>query len=238
MILGTDKQKLSKRRQAAAVGQFDEMGYLPHALVNYLVRLGWSHGDQETFTLQEMIDAFSTEALNKTAAVFDPAKLEWLNAHYIKTSGLPELVTRMQPFWARAGLDTSGKSQAWLEGVVKTLQERATTLVQLAASSRFYFDVELAYDEAATAKFLTPENREMLGELARRLEALADWNEAALEPLFKELAAERGAKLGAIIQPTRVAVTGSSASPGMYEVLALLGRELSLARLALAGKAV
>jgi glutamyl-tRNA synthetase len=232
MILGPDKVKLSKRHGAVSVMQYAEDGYLPHALVNYLVRLGWSHGDQEIFTIEEMVQAYSLEALNKTAAVFDVAKLDWLNAHYIKSSDPQELVTLLQPFWAKLGLDTSSKSPEWLATAVRSLQERSKTLVVMAESSRVYFAGAVEYDPAAVAKFLTVENRDMLKALKERLEKLSEWTEAALEPVFAELAAERGVKLGGIIQPTRVAVTGKTASAGMYEVLGLMGRDLSLERLA------
>jgi glutamyl-tRNA synthetase len=232
MILGPDKVKLSKRHGAVAVTQYEDEGFLPHALVNYLVRLGWSHGDQEIFTLQEMIDAFSTDALNKTAAVFDIQKLRWLNAHYIKSSSAGDLVPLMRKHWDNLGLDHAARPQPWLEFAVKTLQERAQTLVELAKGSRVYFDVKIDYDPAAVAKQLTPENRELLKELRGRLEALAGWDQAALEPVFKGFAEEKGLKLGGVIQPTRVAVTGSTASAGMYEVLELVGREASLRRMA------
>lgn len=232
MILGPDKVKLSKRHGAVSVMQYAEEGYLPHAVLNYLVRLGWSHGDQELFEPDEMIRVFDLDGLNKTAAVFDVAKLEWVNAHYMKAADPADLVKLMMPFWAKAGLPAEGRDAAWLQGVVRSLQERARTLVQMADASRFYFDVPVSYDEAALAKHLTPDNRAMLADLRTRLEGVSTWDEATLEPLFKEFATERGLKLGGVIQPTRVAVTGTAASPGMYEVLALLGRDLSLARMA------
>ncbi|MDB5097532.1 MAG: glutamyl-tRNA synthetase [Cyanobacteria bacterium RYN_339] len=232
MILGPDKVKLSKRHGAVAVTQYEDEGFLPHALVNYLVRLGWSHGDQEIFSLEEMVAAFSTDALNKTAAVFDVQKLSWLNAHYIKTSSPAELVPLLRRHWDTLGLDHASRPQAWLEYAVRTLQERATNLVELAKGSRVYFDVALTYDPAAVAKQLGPDNREMLGALRGRLEALPAWTAAVLEPVFKGFAEERGLKLGGVIQPVRVAVTGSTASAGMYDVLELVGRDASLRRMA------
>jgi glutamyl-tRNA synthetase len=231
MILGADKTRLSKRHGATSVMQYYEEGYLPEAMVNYLVRLGWSHGDQEIFTLQEMIDLFTVEGINKTASVFDNAKLEWLNAHYIKSLPVEQVVAQARPFWKKAGLPVDGVSDAWLAQLVNALKERSRTLVQLAESSQAYFPGVVAYDPEAQAKFLTPATKPVLEALRDRLQALPEWTDAALEPAFKALAEELGLKLGGLIQPTRVAVTGKTASPGMYEVLLLLGRELSLERL-------
>jgi glutamyl-tRNA synthetase len=233
MILGQDKTRLSKRHGATSVMQYDEDGYLSQAMVNYLVRLGWSHGDDELFTMQEMIDLFTVEGINKTASVFDNQKLEWVNAHYIKTIPTDELAKLARPFWEKAGLPLDGKSDAWLGAVANGLKERARTLVQLADGSRPFFPVPVEYDEAAVAKFLTPANKPMLEALRDRLVAVSadGWTDAGLEALFKGLAEELGLKLGGLIQPTRVAVTGKTASPGMYEVLVLMGRDLSIERL-------
>lgn len=231
MILGPDKTRLSKRHGATSVMQYYDDGYLSQALVNYLVRLGWSHGDQEIFTLQEMIDLFTVEGINKTASVFDNAKLEWLNAHYIKTIPTSELIALATPFLKKAGMDVESKSAQWLEKLANALKERSRTLVELASQAMTYDGGEIAYDPEAVAKFLTPANKPMLETLHQRLSALGEWTEASLEPAFKELASELGVKLGGLIQPTRVAVTGKTASPGMYDVLVLLGRELSLKRL-------
>jgi glutamyl-tRNA synthetase len=231
MILGADKTRLSKRHGATSVMQYHDEGYLAQAMVNYLVRLGWSHGDQEIFTLDEMIALFTTEGINKTASVFDNQKLEWLNAHYIKSIPTEELVALTKPFWAKAGLDVEAAKPEWLAHLANALKERSRTLVELAAQSVTYVDRELEYDAAAVAKFLTPANKPMLEALHDRLSALSTWDEAALEPVFKGLAEELGLKLGGVIQPTRVATTGKTASPGMYDVLVLLGRELSLKRL-------
>ncbi|HEY9724739.1 MAG TPA: glutamate--tRNA ligase, partial [Oscillatoriaceae cyanobacterium] len=231
MILGPDKTRLSKRHGATSVMQYSTDGYLSDALVNYLVRLGWAHGDQEIFSREEMIRAFDLQGLNKTAAVFDPAKLEWLNAHYIKSMPASDLAVCMLPFWEAKGLPAAAQPPAWLARVVSSLQERSRTLVQLAEASAIFFDRPLEFDDAAVSKFLNAENAALLGTLRERLAALPEWEESALETTFKALAEERGIKLGALIQPTRVAVTGRTASPGMYEVLVLLGRELSLRRL-------
>ena len=231
MILGADKSKLSKRHGTTSVQKFADDGFLPEALVNYLVRLGWSHGDQEYFTREEMIEKFSLEALNKSAAVFDFAKLEAMNMQYIKEADRDRLVTLLTPRWQAMGIEVAGRDRAWLHGVLETLVERSRTLVQLAEGARFYFDLPLVYDPAAVEKQLTPEGLAHLAGLRERLAALAAWDVTALEALFKAYAEEKGAKLGQVIQPMRVAMTGKTTSPGMYEVLALLGRDLALARL-------
>jgi glutamyl-tRNA synthetase len=231
MILGADKSKLSKRHGTTSVQLFRDQGFLPEALINYLVRLGWSHGDQEYFTREEMIEKFSLEALNKSAAVFDFAKLEAMNMQYIKEADRDRLVALVTPRWEAMGLPVAGRDRAWLHGVIKTLQERSRTLVQLAEGAKPFFDVPLAYDPAAVEKQLGPDSLAHLAALRAPLAALEPWDEASLEALFKGYAEEKGAKLGQVIQPMRVAMTGKTASPGMYEVLALLGRELTLRRL-------
>lgn len=237
MILGPDKSKLSKRHGTTSVQLFRDQGYLPEALINYLVRLGWSHGDQEYFTRQEMIDLFSLEALNKSAAVFDFAKLEAMNMQFIKEADRARLVELCKPRWAAMGLSLEGRDAAWLHKVLDTLVERSRTLVQLAEGARFYFDVPLEYDQAAVEKQLTPDGLAHLAALKDRLATAPAFDEATLEPIFKAYAEEKGAKLGQVIQPMRVAMTGKTTSPGMYEVLALLGRDLTMKRLdaALAG---
>jgi len=142
MILGPDRTRLSKRHGATSISAYREMGYLPEAMVNYLVRLGWSHGDQEIFTLEEMIRYFSLEKVGKTPAIFDPQKLEWVNAHYIKTLASSYLVDQMRPFWIQTGIakeELEAAPQGWLGSIVDALRERARTLAELAQSSRYFF---------------------------------------------------------------------------------------------------
>ncbi|MFP5501193.1 MAG: glutamate--tRNA ligase, partial [Candidatus Sericytochromatia bacterium] len=230
MILGPDKTRLSKRHGATSVMQYEADGFLPSAMINYLVRLGWSHGDQEIFTIEEMTSLFDADGINKTAAVFDHAKLEWLNAHYIKEAAPGDLVGLLKPRWAAQGLPVGQVGEDWLEGVVKSLQVRARTLNELAEQSAFYFHVPVSYDPEAASKFLKPENVPLLTAMRDRLGALGTWDEASLEALFKQFVEERGIKLGAAIQPCRVAVSGRTATPGMYEVLALMGKGLVLER--------
>ncbi|MGQ9694097.1 MAG: glutamate--tRNA ligase [Thermodesulfobacteriota bacterium] len=229
MILGADKTRLSKRHGATSVLAYREMGYLPQALVNYLVRLGWSYGDQEVFTLSELIEKFSLENIGKSAAVFNAEKLLWLNGLYIrqeKPATLAELVT---PFIEKRGWQI--RSREWLIEVVKTLQERSKTLEEMASQAEFYFQDELPVDEKGASKFLTPEMKEPLGMLASRLASSPELDEKMVEKIFREMAAAKNIKLGAIAQAVRLALTGKTASPGIYEIMRILGKEEVLKRL-------
>jgi glutamyl-tRNA synthetase len=241
MILGADRSKLSKRHGTTSVMKFAEDGFLPEALINYLARLGWSHGDQEYFTREELIEKFSLEGLNKSAAVFDFAKLEAMNAHYIQHADPERLLPEMRPRWQALGMPTDGLGDASLLAIIRSLQVRSRTLVQMADGGLPFFDVPLTYESAAVEKHLGPEGLAVLAALRELLTGLpeADWTEAGLEAAIKDLAARLGLKLGGVVQPARVALTGRAASPGIYEVLLLLGPDLTLRRLddALAGKA-
>jgi glutamyl-tRNA synthetase len=230
LILGLDKARLSKRHGATSVMAYHELGYLPDALVNYLARLGWSHGDQELFTRAELIEHFTLETVGRSAGVFNPEKLEWVNFQYLKAIPPPELVERLVPFLERAGLPVPA-DRPWLVRVVETLRERAKTLVELAEFCRFYLLDAIEPDPKAAAKHLRPEIVPALQELITRLETARPWNAATIEEAFQAVIAGRGMKLGALAQPVRVAVTGGTVSPGIFEVLDVLGSERSLARL-------
>ncbi|MHB8880307.1 MAG: glutamate--tRNA ligase [Thermodesulfovibrionales bacterium] len=233
MILGADKARLSKRHGATSVMAYAEMGYLPDALINYLVRLGWSYGDQEVFTRDELIRYFSFEHVGKAAAVFNPEKLLWLNSQYIINSPAERLADLVVPFLVKE--DIIGKDEAvdrvWLARAVVTLQERAKTLIELAASLRYYFHDPASYDEKAAAKFLNDKNLALLTELHESLSGLGDYSTAGIEAVFTALIEKHGIKLGAIAQPVRVALTGGTVSPGIYEVIEIIGRETTLRRL-------
>ncbi|MEB3328475.1 MAG: glutamate--tRNA ligase [Candidatus Sericytochromatia bacterium] len=241
MILGADRAKLSKRHGTTSVMKFAEDGFLPEALVNYLARLGWSHGDQEYFTLEELIEKFSLEGLNKSAAVFDFAKLEAMNAHYIQHADPARLLPELRARWTALGMPTAGLPDASLLAIIRSLQVRSRTLVQMAEGGLPFFDVPLSYEAAAVEKHLGPEGLAVLGALRAVLGGLppGGWSEAGLEEALKDLAGRLGLKLGGVVQPARVALTGRAASPGIYEVLLLLGPTLTLRRLddALAGRA-
>ncbi|MBT9536751.1 MAG: glutamate--tRNA ligase, partial [Nitrospirae bacterium] len=207
MILGSDKTRLSKRHGATSVMAYKDMGYLPDALVNYLVRLGWSCGDQEVFTREELIKHFSFENVGKSSAVFNPEKLLWLNSQYIIKSNPEELAELVLPFLENAGIIQKGQNidKQWLSKASKTLQERAKTLVELANSLRYYIAEDVEYDEKAKTKFLNEKSRDLLIELKDALNALSDFSALELEKVFKFIVEKHGIKLGALAQPVRVA---------------------------------
>ena len=233
MILGADKTRLSKRHGATSVMAYHDMGYLPDAIVNYLVRLGWSHGDQEVFSREELIRYFSFEHVGNAAAVFNPEKLLWLNSQYLMATSPDKLAERVVPFLLKEGIIDEGQmpDMAWLARAVKTLQERAKTLVELAGSLRYYIAEDIEYQEKAKEKFLNEKSLPLLKDLKAALASLPDFSPAGLEEVFKSVVEKNGVKLGALAQPVRVAMTGGTESPGIYEVLEVLGKGKSLQRL-------
>jgi glutamyl-tRNA synthetase len=229
MIMGSDKARLSKRHGATSVMAYREMGYLPEAIVNYLVRLGWSYGDQEIFSLDELIRVFTLESVGKSAAVFNPEKLLWLNQHYIKECLAERLVQETRPFWEGLGLDAS--DQEFLMQVVTDLKPRVKTLVELAEMSRFYFEDEIIYDGEAAEKFLTPDKIEHLAAVADGILQLQDYTKNGIEVLLRTLADAKNIKLKMIAQPLRVALTGKTVSPGIDEVMTTLGKDRVIKRI-------
>jgi glutamyl-tRNA synthetase len=230
MVMGPDGQKLSKRHGATSVFAYRDLGYFPEALLNYLVRLGWSHGDQEIFSLQEMFDYFDFANCGKSAGIFNAEKLLWLNFHYMKELPLTRLVHDTKPFIALKGWTIPG-DDAWLEKMIATLRERAKTLVELVEFASFYLNDEITIDPKAAAKFLKPEIAEPLSALASELSTLDDFAEATIQAAFELVLARFNLKLGQLAQPVRVALTGGTVSPGIYEVIAVLGRERTVSRL-------
>jgi glutamyl-tRNA synthetase len=230
MILGADKTRLSKRHGATSVMAYKEMGFLPEAMVNYLVRLGWSYGDQEIFTMDELIEKFGLENVGRSAGVFNPDKLLWLNAHYIKSGDPVRLGNLLREYLDAMGVSTEGGPE--LPAVVRTLQERSRTMVEMAEGAAFYFSKEVVYDPEAAAKHLTADKQPVLAALQRGLKSCTGFDEAAIEAVFAEVLADLGLKLGKVGPAVRVALVGGTVSPGIYEVLAVLGREESLRRLA------
>ena len=233
MILGADKTRLSKRHGATSVMAYYEMGYLPEALMNYLVRLGWSHGDQEIFSKEELVTHFSFENVGKAAAVFNPEKLLWLNSQYIINSKPEELAELVMPFLVKAEIIDEGQAldKAWLSRAIVTLQERAKTLIELANSLRYYISEDIEYIEKAKVKFLNEKSRELLGELKDALSSVADFSMQEIEKVFHDMVEKHGIKLGALAQPVRVAITGGTESPGIYELLEIVGKEKTISRL-------
>jgi glutamyl-tRNA synthetase len=201
---------------------YKEMGYLPEALVNYLVRLSWSHGDQEIFSQKELVDLFSLDAVGKSPAVFNPDKLLWLNAHYIKEASPARLAEEMKPLWP-AKADVSDES--FIRKIIVDLQPRAKTLVELAQASEFYFAGQIAYEAEAAQKFLTPEVAAHLMSIAAAIPGIEDYSKAGIEAFLKNFIEANGIKFKAIAQPLRVALTGKTVSPGIDEVMVTLGKD-------------
>ena len=229
MVLGTDKSRFSKRHGAVSVSAYKDMGYLPDAMLNYLVRLGWSHGDQEFFTRQELIDVFDLEHIGRSAGVFDPEKLLSLNADHIRATLPDELVAPLKPFLKSHGLEV--KDSDLIKKVIETLHARSKTLEEMAENALFYFVDDIGYEEKAAKKFLKPAVLEALRLLIDQFEILDDFSEENLESAFKAVMDQTGLKLGKIAQPVRVALTGKTASPGIFEVTAILGKDEVISRL-------
>ncbi len=229
MILGEDRTRLSKRHGATSVMAYRDLGFLPDALVNYLVRLGWSYGDQEIFSREELIEKFDLDRVGSSPSVFDSEKLLWLNAHYIKEKPPEELVELLQPFLEERGYPQ--KDENYLARAVTTLQPRCRTLQEMADAIAFYLVDDVNYDEKAAKKFLRPAVAEPLKHLIQRLKQLDRFDEEELERLFRRLAEELDIKLGKIAQPVRVALTGVTASPGLFEIIDILGKETVIRRL-------
>ena len=233
MILGADKTRLSKRHGATSIMAYKDMGYLPDAMVNYLVRLGWSHGDQELFSRQDLIEKFSWNHVQKSAAVFNPDKLLWMNAEYIKTSSPSQVAEALVPLLEQAGLkkDVEAVSDEWLARLVVLVKERAKTLVEMVEWVRPYFGQTVTFDEEAAKKFLTSAIGPALSKLIARFEPFPSFSRPEWENSFKQLVQEEGMKMGQLAQPVRVALTGRTASPGLFEVMEVLGRDRTLFRL-------
>ena len=232
LILGTDRTRLSKRHGAMSVTAYRDTGYLPAAMVNYLARLGWSHGDQEVFSLAELVRCFTVEDVGKAAGIFNPEKLLWLNAQYLKSTPPEELARAALPFLAATGYGADRLPDlSWLAQLVALLQPRARTLVEIADQAGSFLADEVAVDPDAAAKFLTPAISPALEDLATRLGGLPEWTQQGIQEAFESVLAAREISLAKLAQPARVAVTGRAASPGIFEVMALMGRERTLRRI-------
>jgi glutamyl-tRNA synthetase len=236
LILGPDKRRLSKRHGATSVMEYSTQGFLPEAMVNFLALLGWSPGnDQELFTRDELVQAFSLEGIASSNAVFNPDKLEWFSAQHIARMDGDMLATRLEPLLRAAGLWRdpfgSGEGRAWLGRLIDLLRPRAKRLTDFVEKGRPFVADALEYDAEATAKHLaSDEARGHLSAVREMCAATDPFTAAALEPALRALASARGAKAGVLIHPTRVAVTGRAESPGIFEVLELVGRDRVLAR--------
>ncbi len=232
MILGEDGARLSKRHGAVSVMAYREDGFLPQAMLNYLVRLGWSHGDQEIFSLEEMIDKFDLAKVQKAAARFDIEKLKWLNQHYIKASAPADLVDEYLWQLGRLGVDVAGEPRP--DQVIAAHQERCKTLKELAESTRFYYQPPSAYAEKDAQKHFKAQTPDLLEDLLDRSRALQDWSGAAMHAAVEAVAQAHEVGMGKVGQPVRVAVSGAGNTPSLDVTLDLLGREQTEARLAAA----
>ena len=229
MILGDDGAKLSKRHGAVSVMQYRDEGYLPEALKNYLVRLGWSNGDQEIFSEQEMIELFSLDAINKAPSAFNTDKLLWLNQHYIKTLDPAYVAEHLAWHMANQKIDTTNGPA--LSEIVTALSERAKTLVDLAASSRYFFEEYEEFDATAAKKHLRPVAKDALALVQQKLQATDDWTDATLHQVIHDTAEELEVGMGKVGMPLRVAITGAGQSPSLEVTLRLIGKERSIARI-------
>jgi len=230
LILGLDRARLSKRHGATSVLAYRDEGYLPAALNNYLARLGWSAGDQEIFTAEELIAKFSLDHVGASAGVFNPEKLDWVNAQHLKAMAPEEIAALLEPFIAARGWQVPG-GDGWLARLAAALRERASTLVDLLDQGAYFFTDAVTIDPAAAAKHLAKANRQALDALRDALASLEPWSVPAIESAVQTVLAGHGLALGKLAQPLRVALTGGSVSPGIYEVIELVGRTRCLARL-------
>lgn len=228
MILGADGKRLSKRHGAVSVMQYRDDGFLPEALLNYLVRLGWSHGDQEVFSREEMLNYFELQAINRAPAAFNLEKLLWLNQHYLKTSDPALIVGHLAWHMDKLGINTNNGPA--LADLIPAQSERCKTLVEMAEKSRFFFADITEYDEVAAKKNLTSETAPALRKLLESFTALADWNKEAIHQAVQQTAENLQLGLGKVAQPLRVAVSGNTVSPPIDVTLFLLGKEKTLAR--------
>ena len=229
MILGSDKTRLSKRHGATSVGTYEEMGYLPEAMVNYLVRLGWSYGDEEIFGMEDLIRKFSLDNLGRSSAVFNPEKLLWLNQHYIKTLDVAHIAELLKKYLKRVGLDCDDSEK--LKKIVLALRERSKTMVEMAEKAKIFFEKGVVFEEGAREKFLTDEIKGILSDILKELQGWEDFSLSGLEGFFKGYIEKKGMKFKQIAQPLRIALCGKTVGPGIFEMMEIFGKTESLRRI-------
>jgi glutamyl-tRNA synthetase len=223
LIHGKDKGRLSKRHGATSLLEYRNDGFLPEALMNYLARLGWAYGDQEVFSREDLIEKFDLKNVGKSPSIFDMDKLLWLNGHYLKTMPEAEIAARLEPFIENRGIKVTDKEK--LIPVVINLRDRAKTLKEMAEMAAFFFTEDFVYDENAKNKFLTPATRPILERFLKEFNGMPVFDENEQRRIFEAMAQESGKKLAEVIQPIRVALCGRTVSPGIFEVVSILGRE-------------
>ncbi len=233
MILAPDRSKLSKRHGATSVEEFREQGFLPEAIVNYLCLLGWSAENQtEIFDLSTASGQFSLERVSKNAAVYDVKKLTWINGHYLKTLDLDYIVSLSKPFFEAAGIDTGRCSVDKLKSVIALVREKVWTLAELAEGSGYFFDETINYDPKGVEKYFGMEGlTKLFGEIIEQLNQLTSFDQENIEAFYRQYAERLGIKAAQIIHPTRLALTGRTVSPGLFEVMEILGREECILRM-------
>lgn len=236
MILAPDRSKLSKRHGATSVEEFQNEGYLPEALINYMALLGWSPGDdRELLKLEEMITAFNLNKVNKTAAIYDVNKLAWMNGHYIRDKSPDQLAEAALPFFKERGLlegEMSSSELDYLKRVLNAVRERARTLKELAEAAEYFYLDDFEYDPKGIKKAFQKEGAtDILRSIRQELCSLEDFNEEKAEALFHEMSEKTGLSFGRLIQPTRLALTGRMGGPGLFEIMSLLGKDKTLSRL-------
>jgi len=229
MILGEDGKKLSKRHGAESVTDYEEEGYLPEALLNYLVRLGWSHGDQEIFSLTEMAEHFDLSKVSKSPAMFNTEKLQWLNHHYMKTLPIEKVVAALKKQFEYLSVDIS--EGPGLTDVFEVMKDRAKTLKEMALASRFWFEPVEKYDEAAVAKFINADTGKVFEKMHEQLGALSDWSKEVIHGVIQSVVEELGLKFPQVAQPLRIALTGNTVSPGVDVTIALFSKVEALRRI-------
>ncbi|MDW7972327.1 MAG: glutamate--tRNA ligase, partial [Thermodesulfovibrio sp.] len=233
MILGADKARLSKRHGATSILAYRDEGYLPEALINFLARLGWSYGDKEIFTRQELIKYFNLEQVGKANAIFNAEKLLWLNSEHIKLTPEERLFELVKPFLIKEGYLKEGEilDINWACKAIKSLKERCRTLKELAHAMRYYILDYVEIDPKAKEKYINSDTIPVLREITERLSALEDFTQDKIEKIFMDIVNEKGLKLGQVAQPVRVVITGNTVSPSIYEVLEIVGKEKVIKRL-------
>lgn len=229
MILGEDGKRMSKRHGAVSVTQYRDDGYLPEALLNYLVRLGWSHGDEEFFSIDKMIKLFSLDGVNRSGSVFDRKKLDSISQQHLQTAPAERLAEALAPLVAARSINTSAGPS--LSVVANALRERAKTLVDMAGALDYFYAAPTSYDPKAAAKQFTPASVQLMQALRTRLLALDQWNAAALQDEIQQAVDDAGVGFGKLGQPLRLAITGVTASPAMNEVMAMLSQSDVIARI-------
>lgn len=229
MIHGADKTKLSKRHGATSVGAYRDDGYLPEAMINYLTRLGWSFGDEEIFSKDELIEKFTLDNVGKSPAVFNPEKLQWLNAHYIKEKPAKEIAELILPLMNSKGYKAEDDDK--LLKIIEQLRERSKTLNDFVSQSSYFYNDVNEYEEKARNKFLTEDTKPVLQALSGKLSSVENFTYDNIQKALEEVVEELDLKFGKIAQPMRVALTGGTVSPGIGEVIEILGKEVVISRI-------